>query len=184
MSSNNSGNQTFTRVVNVASPIDELCVGKLITPTSVTSGEVVGYLPSGAAAVGSYWLNNTPNAVANTTTAYNATTLVLPLGAAIQKVVVISGSVDLAGGGNIDIGPQAFGSVASTANTLFNDVTSTTINASGGAIVGVTLSAFGSAGTQAGVVTSLTALTGITLTPSAAITDGASQLQVRISYVV
>ena len=185
MSSNNSGNQTFTRVVNLAAPIDELTVGRLnvASPRIPAAGEIVGYLPTGTG-VGSYWLNIAPNAAINATTTYNSTTLVLPLGAAIQRVVVTSGSVDLVGGGNIDIGTQAFGTLPGAATNLLDNATSTIINGSGGAIVAASQAAFATAGTQAGITTSLSALTGITLTPSTAITAGGEQLIVRIQYVV
>ena len=179
MSSNNSGNQTFTRVVNVAAPIDELTVGKLSVAQLALPGQVIGYLPSGYSS-GSCWLNNAPNLANNTGTAYATGNLVLPAGAYITRVSVESGAVDLSGPLTVNVGQQAFGSVPSGATDLVNTGTTISINQGGGVVCQAAPAAMASAGATPGVA--VIANSGITFTPSGAITGGT--VIVKITYSV
>jgi hypothetical protein len=184
MSSDNSGNSGFSRVVNVASSIDELNVGSLVAGTVSVAGQVtvIGYQPTNATtAAAPFWLNNVPGLVAQTTTTTPlATTLILPKGATIIRVNVGNNGTAVVGGTSFGIGPYTFGT-ATASVTIATAIPILNVNLPGMGLFG-TFNAFATAGGTAGGAVSLGADSGITITPASTVTAGL--VVVTITYAI
>ena len=174
MSSDNSGNSGFSRVANVAAPIDTLNVDTLVAGSISIAGvgQVVGYLPTDGTGVASYWLNNVSGVVSQgAATSAAATTLVLPTGAVISRVVVRNNGVVVVGGTSFGCGTALVTAAAPNSGTgnIATAMTTATVNSTSGGIVGA-VAAFASAG--ASTLAAVAANTGVFITNTAAITSG------------
>ena len=182
MSSDNSGNSGFSHVVNVASPIDTLNVGSVVAGSVSVAGEVtvVGYAPTNATTVSSFWLNNVAGVAAQTTIVTPAsTTLILPQGATITRVEVDNNGTTVVGPTSFNIGTLAL-TTATTQTNIASAILTASVNAVGGGQFSCQ-SAFASAGNAGVLVTA--ANTGVTISNVGAIIT-AGLVVVTITYVI
>jgi len=187
MSSNNSGNQTFTRVVNSAAPLGDLYVDSVVADSVVADNQVIkqvmAYLPSGATAVGNYWLVTDGAASAQSSgSSPDASVLLLPPNSTILNVVLSTvGTTNITGLTSINMGTAQWALTVPTAGTtIANTVLTASINA--GCSLGVP-SAFAGAGAANCVQLDNTSSVGVVVgLVGAAITAGT--FKVAISYIV
>jgi hypothetical protein len=181
MSGNNSGNQTFTRVVNAAAPLDTLQVSTVVASRVITPGvqQVVGYLPVEAStgASGSIWnLLTSPGLNKQTSgSAPYSNVVLLPKNAVITSVISLG---NLAGPTSIDIGTQSWLLAPTSVSTIANNMPSATFVAG---VVGSLSTNFADVGTALVAVGADTSAVVVTLNAAAAT---AGTLKFVINYIV
>jgi len=187
MSSNNSGNQTFTRVVNSAAPVGDLYVDSVVADTVVADNQVikqaVGYLPSGTTALGSYWLVNDSSASAQTSgTSPDASVLLLPPNTNILSVVLTNVNGVAFAGPTVALGTIQWTSFTPASAPVNICAATAAAVISTGATVGLPTAAFAAAATGTTLDLNNTSSVGVVATLASAVVSGGT-LRVIITYV-